>query len=100
MTSSTMGSSWQVTGGPVHGGHGSAVADTVARRLVVPSHRAGGQAQFVAAPVPDRDDHPLAALLPWTTARLDQPLTVDGLARRAGMSTRPFHRTLGVAPDA
>ena len=45
--------------------HGSAVANAVARRLVVPPHRAGGQAQFVAAPVPARDDHPLADLLPW-----------------------------------
>ncbi|MFH8468535.1 helix-turn-helix domain-containing protein [Streptomyces sp. NPDC017991] len=72
--------------------HGSAVANAVARRLVVPPHRAGGQAQFVAAPVPARDDHPLAALLPWVIERLDQPLTVDDLARRAGMSSRHLGR--------
>lgn len=72
--------------------HGSAVANAVARRLVVPPHRAGGQAQFVAAPVPARDDHPLAALLPWVVERLDQPLTVDDLARRAGMSSRHLGR--------
>jgi transcriptional regulator GlxA family with amidase domain len=72
--------------------HGPAIANAVARRLVVPPHRAGGQAQFVAAPVPARDDHPLAALLPWAIERLDQPLTVEDLARRAGMSSRHLGR--------
>ncbi|MEU6302508.1 helix-turn-helix domain-containing protein [Streptomyces chartreusis] len=72
--------------------HGSSVANAVARRLVVPPHRAGGQAQFVAAPVPSRDDHPLAALLPWAIERLDRPLTVEDLARRAGMSSRHLGR--------
>ncbi|MFD3927117.1 helix-turn-helix domain-containing protein [Streptomyces sp. NPDC058614] len=72
--------------------HGSAVANTVARRLVVPPHRAGGQAQFVATPVPTRDDHPLAALFPWVMERLDQPLTVEDLARRARMSSRNLGR--------
>ncbi|MEU9861497.1 helix-turn-helix domain-containing protein [Streptomyces sp. NPDC047971] len=72
--------------------HGSAVANTVARRLVVPPHRAGGQAQFVTAPVPARDDHPLAELFPWATERLDQALTVEDLARRANMSSRNLGR--------
>jgi transcriptional regulator GlxA family with amidase domain len=71
---------------------GSAVANAVARRLVVPPHRAGGQAQFVATPVPVRDDHPLAALLPWVLERLDRPLTVEDLARRARMSSRHLGR--------
>ncbi|SDD65748.1 Transcriptional regulator GlxA family, contains an amidase domain and an AraC-type DNA-binding HTH domain [Streptomyces prasinopilosus] len=72
--------------------HGAAVANAVARRLVVPPHRAGGQAQFVAAPVPDRDDHALAGLFPWVLERLDRPLTVEDLARRAGMSSRHLGR--------
>lgn len=72
--------------------HGSSIANTVARRLVVPPHRAGGQAQFVAAPVPAQDDHPLSALLPWIIERLDQPLTVDDLARQARMSSRHLGR--------
>ncbi|MFF9094298.1 helix-turn-helix domain-containing protein [Streptomyces sp. NPDC014802] len=72
--------------------HGSAIANTVARRLVVPPHRAGGQAQFVTAPVPDQDDHPLTALFPWIIERLDQPLTVEDLARQAGMSSRHLGR--------
>ncbi|MEI5101866.1 helix-turn-helix domain-containing protein [Streptomyces sp. PmtG] len=72
--------------------HGSATANAVARRLVVPPHRAGGQAQFVTAPVPARDDHPLAALFPWALARLEEPLTVADLARQAGLSTRHLGR--------
>ncbi|MFJ8989583.1 helix-turn-helix domain-containing protein [Streptomyces sp. NPDC102279] len=72
--------------------HGSAVANTTARRLVVPPHRSGGQAQFVTAPIPDQDDHPLTKLLPWTIERLDQPLTVEDLARQARMSSRHLGR--------
>ncbi|MEV7520489.1 helix-turn-helix domain-containing protein [Streptomyces sp. NPDC091371] len=72
--------------------HGSAVANALARRLVVPPHRAGGQAQFVPAPVPAQDDHPLADLLPWAIDRLDRPLTVEDLARRANMSSRHLGR--------
>lgn len=82
--------------------HGSAVANVAARRLVVPPHRAGGQAQFVAAPVPTRDDHPLGALLPWVLERLDQPLTVEDLARQARMSSRhlgrQFREATGTTP--
>ena len=72
--------------------HGPAVANVVARRLVVPPHRAGGQAQFVAVPVPARDDHPLAALFPWVIERLEHPLTVADLARQARMSSRNLGR--------
>lgn len=72
--------------------HGSAVANAVARRLVVPPHRDGGQAQFVTTPVPAPGNHPLAALLPWALERLDQPLTVEDLARQAGMSSRHLGR--------
>ncbi|MFE0450145.1 helix-turn-helix domain-containing protein [Streptomyces sp. NPDC058914] len=72
--------------------HGSSVANTLARRLVVPPHRDGGQAQFVTAPVPAPDNHPLAELFPWVIRRLDQPLTVEDLARQAGMSSRNLGR--------
>ncbi len=72
--------------------HGASIANAVARRLVVPPHRAGGQAQFVTTPVPAQDDHPLAALFPWIIERLDQPLTVEDLARRARMSSRHLGR--------
>ncbi|MEU8173965.1 helix-turn-helix domain-containing protein [Microbispora hainanensis] len=72
--------------------HGSSVANTVARRLVVPPHRDGGQAQFVTTPVPAPGNHPLAELFPWVMERLDHPLTVDDLARRARMSSRNLSR--------
>ncbi|MET0414929.1 MAG: helix-turn-helix domain-containing protein [Actinoplanes sp.] len=72
--------------------HGSTVANAVARRLVVPPHRAGGQAQFVTTPVPARDDHRMAGLFPWVLARLDHPLTVEDLARQANMSSRNLAR--------
>lgn len=72
--------------------HGSSIANAVARRLVVPPHRAGGQAQFVAAPVPARDNHQLAALLSWVIERLGHPLTVEDLARQARMSSRNLGR--------
>ncbi|MEU5028377.1 helix-turn-helix domain-containing protein [Streptomyces milbemycinicus] len=72
--------------------HGSSIANTVARRLVVPPHRDGGQAQFVTTPVPAPDNHPLAELFPWVMERLDHPLTVEDLARRASMSSRNLGR--------
>ncbi|WP_328669758.1 helix-turn-helix domain-containing protein [Streptomyces sp. NBC_00328] len=72
--------------------HGSSVANTVARNLVVPPHRDGGQAQFVSTPVPAPDHHPLAELFPWVIERLDRPLTVEDLARQARMSSRNLGR--------
>ncbi|MFF2659708.1 helix-turn-helix domain-containing protein [Kitasatospora sp. NPDC058032] len=72
--------------------HGASIANTLARRLVVPPHRDGGQAQFVTTPVPAPDNHPLAGLLPWVIARLDHPLTVEDLARQARMSSRNLGR--------
>jgi AraC family transcriptional regulator, transcriptional activator FtrA len=79
--------------------HGSAIANVVARRLVVPPHRAGGQAQFVTTPVPAQDGHPLADLLPWVMRRLDQPLTVENLARQANMSSRHLARQFRSVTD-
>ncbi|HEX6238707.1 MAG TPA: helix-turn-helix domain-containing protein [Acidimicrobiales bacterium] len=73
--------------------HGAAVANAVARRMVVPPQRDGGQAQFVAAPVPeDCDDDAIGRTMAWAVERLDQPLTVDDLARAAIMSSRTFAR--------
>ncbi len=62
----------------VHLDHGAAIANSVARRLVMSPHRAGGQAQFVATPMQVTGDHVLAQLLAWAQERLDQPLTRDG----------------------
>jgi transcriptional regulator GlxA family with amidase domain len=73
--------------------HGVEVANAVARRMVVPPHRDGGQAQFVEAPISaDDGTDPLAATLDWALAHLDEPLTVEDMARRALMSPRTFAR--------
>ncbi|MDH6144107.1 AraC family transcriptional activator FtrA [Kitasatospora sp. GP30] len=72
--------------------HSSAIANRLARRLVVPPHRDGGQAQFITTPMPAPDNHPLADLFPWALERLDQPLTVEDLARQARMSSRHLGR--------
>ncbi|MBT2397696.1 helix-turn-helix domain-containing protein [Streptomyces sp. ISL-100] len=73
---------------------GAQVANQLARRLVVPAHRTGGQAQFIDQPVPETDDGNLGPALQWATAHLHEPLTVDGMARRARMSPRTFYRRL------
>jgi AraC family transcriptional activator FtrA len=73
--------------------HGSRVANTVARRMVIPPHRDGGQAQLIEAPVAVRpDDDPIAAVMTWALERLDRPLDLDTLAGRAYMSVRTFSR--------
>ncbi|NKE60670.1 helix-turn-helix domain-containing protein [Lentzea sp. PSKA42] len=76
----------------IRGDHGTATANTAARRLVVPPHRDGGQAQFVLAPVPSDGGHPLTELFDWASKRLDQTLTVEDMARQANMSSRHLAR--------
>jgi AraC family transcriptional activator FtrA len=73
--------------------HGAEVANAVARRMVVPPHRDGGQAQFVDLPMPDpTDDEPMAEVLGWTLSHLDHDLSIEALARRARTSPRTFAR--------
>ena len=76
--------------------HGAEVANAVARRMVVPPHRDGGQAQFVDLPVPPRaDDDPIGRTLGWMLEHLDEQLSVGDLAARAHMSPRTFARRFG-----
>jgi transcriptional regulator GlxA family with amidase domain len=72
---------------------GAKAANKVARRLVVPPHRQGGQAQFIEQPLPAtaRDDR-LSDLLDWVRANLDQPHSLDSLADKVLMSRRTFTR--------
>lgn len=72
--------------------YGARVAATAARRIVVPPHRDGGQAQFVRAPMPVIEAETLAPVLDWAEEHLAEPLTVAVLARRAHMSERTFAR--------
>lgn len=72
---------------------GAECANGVARRLVVPPHRQGGQAQFIAHPLPSTGrDSRLGELLDWIRGHLDQPHTLDALAARMAMSRRTFSR--------
>ncbi|MCB7137985.1 helix-turn-helix domain-containing protein [Cellulosimicrobium marinum] len=72
---------------------GPRVANVIARRMVVPPQRDGGQRQFVQRPVPAAEEDSFAELLDWMTEHLDAPLTVRDLARRAHTSERTFART-------
>lgn len=72
---------------------GAEVANAVARRMVVPPHRAGGQAQYVDVPVPEvRADDGLADAMRWALEHLDEPIGVEDLAVQALMSRRTFTR--------
>lgn len=77
---------------------GAEVANTVARRMVVPPHRDGGQSQYVELPVADcpgpspGDEDPMGRVLGWMLEHLDEPLSVEALARRTHMSPRNFAR--------
>jgi transcriptional regulator GlxA family with amidase domain len=71
---------------------GANVAATTARRIVVPPHRDGGQAQFIARQVVDCQAETLGPLLTWILEHLGEDLGVDALARRAHMSPRTFAR--------
>lgn len=82
---------------------GAAVANEVARRIVVPPHRDGGQAQFIR-PRPVHPESPgLDDLMHWARANLDT-VTVTALAARANVSGRTLHRMIraqtGRAPQS
>lgn len=71
---------------------GAASANVIARRMVVPPQRDGGQSQYIAVSIPERRDDSLAGLADWILDHLDDDLGIDVLARRALMSTRTFAR--------
>jgi transcriptional regulator GlxA family with amidase domain len=73
--------------------YGSDVATQLARQLVVPPQRDGGQAQFIDKPLPALDSSNLFAdTMVWLQEHLDEPLTVEDLAARSAMSPRTFAR--------
>ena len=80
---------------------GPAVANDVARRLVIPAHREGGQSQYIARPV-FGDDSPLADLIAWVREHLGEELSIDRLAGKARMSRctfiRRFEEATGSSP--
>jgi transcriptional regulator GlxA family with amidase domain len=71
---------------------GSAMANVVARRMVVPPQREGGQRQFVELPVPQCSSDGLSTVLEWMLDHIAEDHTVAELAQRAAMSDRTFAR--------
>ncbi len=85
--------------------HGAATANRIARDLVTPPHRAGGQAQYLDSPVPsDVDEGGLDEVLAWARENLHRRPSVDELAARAMTSRRTFLRRFkevtGTSPHA
>ncbi|MER7404390.1 helix-turn-helix domain-containing protein [Streptomyces sp. NPDC000070] len=71
---------------------GSEVANKIARRMVVPPHRDGGQAQYIERPLPHSEADTISEVLAWMERHLDEEVTVEQLAARAHMSPRTFAR--------
>ncbi|MEV4009152.1 helix-turn-helix domain-containing protein [Nonomuraea angiospora] len=86
----------------VRADHGAAYAAQVARHMVMPPHREGGQLQYAASVPAGRPLDSLAPILDWAAERLHEPITVDDLAVRARVSPRTLARRfagqLGVSP--
>lgn len=82
---------------------GSKIANTVAKRLVLPAHREGGQVQYIERPVAEPSNS-LSPVLDWARAHLDEPLDLERLADRAGMSirtlSRRFKSVTGLSPGS
>ncbi|MET9579333.1 GlxA family transcriptional regulator [Streptomyces sp. DT199] len=82
--------------------HGSRLANSVARRCVVPPFRDGGQAQYIEQPVPEQGAASTAATRAWALERLGEPLTLTDLSGHARMSQRTFarrfHDEVGLSP--
>ncbi|MGQ4486292.1 helix-turn-helix domain-containing protein [Streptomyces sp. 372A] len=72
--------------------YGPAAANTIARRMVVPPHRDGGQAQYIQRPLPRTRCDTVGGTLAWMERHLDREMTVEQLADRAHMSPRTFAR--------
>ncbi len=83
---------------------GSKIANSIARRLVMPPHRDGGQAQYLAALVPERRGRTISEVMDWARRRMAEPLEIGTLADYAAMSERTFLRrfreSVGMTPSA
>ncbi|MGY1452631.1 GlxA family transcriptional regulator [Streptomyces sp. SS8] len=82
--------------------HGSAVANDVARRTVVPPHRDGGQAQYVRRPVPEPRIRDTGTARAWALNNLERPISLKELADLEATSvrtfTRRFREEVGMSP--
>ncbi|MEU6038790.1 helix-turn-helix domain-containing protein [Actinomadura sp. NPDC047616] len=86
----------------VRSDQGARYAAHIARTMVMPPHREGGQLQYSAPPHPAQIDGTLAPLLEWITRRLSEPITIESMAAQAGVSARTLARRfadqLGTSP--
>jgi transcriptional regulator GlxA family with amidase domain len=84
--------------------HGAAATNVIARRMVVPPQRDGGQSQYIGNPVVEYKSDSFADVAAWMLENLAEDLTVDQLARKALMSSRTFARRfraeMGTTPAA
>lgn len=84
--------------------HGAAAANVIARRMVIPPQRDGGQAQYIPTPVQERCSDSLASVTEWMLDNLSEDLSIDQMARKALMSSRTFARRfrddVGTTPAA
>ncbi|WP_210506475.1 helix-turn-helix domain-containing protein [Naasia sp. SYSU D00057] len=71
---------------------GAGAANVIARRMVIPPQRDGGQAQYIGTPVPEVRTDSFAEVIDWMLEHLAEDLTIEQLSRRALMSTRTFAR--------
>ncbi|MFC9983836.1 GlxA family transcriptional regulator [Microbacterium keratanolyticum] len=71
---------------------GAETTNRIARRMVVPPQRDGGQAQFIDRPIPYDADASLAPIATWAVGNLRDDLSVERLAAHAHMSPRTFAR--------
>ncbi|MFJ6466476.1 GlxA family transcriptional regulator [Streptomyces sp. NPDC091387] len=82
--------------------HGTTVANDVARRIVVPPHRDGGQAQYIKRPVPDAQIAGTTTARAWALGRLERPILLRDMAQQESMSvrtfTRRFREEVGISP--
>ncbi|MFF2846930.1 GlxA family transcriptional regulator [Streptomyces sp. NPDC058001] len=82
--------------------HGTAVANDVARRTIVPPHRDGGQAQYIQRPIPEPQVATTTAARAWALGRLHEPIQLRDMAEQEAMSvrsfTRRFREEVGISP--
>ena len=83
---------------------GAVQTNVVARRMVVPPQRDGGQSQYIQTPLLECKSDSFALVAEWMLENLEKDLTIDQLARKALMSSRTFARRfradMGTTPAA
>ncbi|HEY5230686.1 MAG TPA: DJ-1/PfpI family protein [Galbitalea sp.] len=84
--------------------HGAAAANVIARGMIIPPQRDGGQAQYIPTPVQERCSDSLASVMDWMLDNLADDLSIEDMSRRALMSSRTFARRfrddVGATPAA